>query len=143
MFKIALYSTLGFAASTFIAYCFYFDYNRVRAKDYTKKLRQKRLKQAAEKPSSQQQKVIDLSNPAERETFLNSEYEKGMSAMKEENNKEAVIHFMNVIQLSPDPVKMVSIFRQILPEELFIDMMQQFQLMTAQMATGSSGDIVD
>ncbi|KAI6649540.1 Mitochondrial import receptor subunit TOM20-like [Oopsacas minuta] len=136
--KIALFSTLGIVTSSFIAYCFYFDYHRVRAKDYKKKLRAKRLKQEAERQTTQQQVVLDLSSPAAREALLKAEYEKGMSLLMEENNHEAVTHFMNVVQLSPDPLKMINIFRQMLPQELFIDMMQQFQQLSAQMSASAN-----
>ena len=132
---VVFYSTVGLFASAFIAYCIYFDYKRTRAPDYKKKLRQKRLKQQqAEKQTSSQQMFIDLSNPAAREALLKSEYETGMTQLAEKNSQEAVTHFMNVVQLAPDPVKMVSVFKQILPPELFFDMMQQFQQMSQHMS---------
>ena len=128
------YSTLGLVTSAFVAYCFYFDYKRTRSPDYKNKLRQKRLKHQAEKQSSQQM-FIDLSNPAAREALLKSEYETGMTLLAQKNSQEAVTHFMNVVQLSPDPLKMVNVFKQILPPELFFEMMQQFQQMCAQMSS--------
>ena len=131
-----LYSTLGLVTSAFIAYCFYFDYKRTRAPDYKKKLRQKRLKQQqAENQALPHQMLLDLSTPAAREALLKSEYDMGMTLMAEKNSQEAVTHFMNVVQLAPDPLKMVNVFKQILPHELFFEMMQQFQQMSVQMAS--------
>ena len=137
-----LFSSLGIITSTFVGYCIYFDYKRTRAPDYRKKLRDRRLKQQEDTKSSssqQQQMVIDLSNPVVRETFLKSEYEKGMTSLMENDTHNSINHFLNVLQLAPDPLKMISVFRQILPPDLFLEFMQQFQQLNAQ-TSHSVGD---
>jgi mitochondrial import receptor subunit TOM20 len=116
---------VGVAGALFFGYCIYFDQKRRSAKDFKKKLHEKRQDRENRKVKKGKSKLPDL--------------QMGEALISQGDITNGVEHLANAVIVCGQPTQLLQVLQQTLPAEVFtllIHRMREFQSEVSQATPG-------
>lgn len=119
------------AGALFLGYCIYFDHKRRNAKDFKKKLHEKRLKDKENRKSNKgKSKLPDLTDHEAVQRYFLHEIQMGEALISQGDVNNGVEHLANAVIVCGQPTQLLQVLQQTLPAEVFtllIHRMREFQ----------------
>lgn len=126
---------VGVAGALFVGYCIYFDHKRRVAKDFKKKLHDKRQEREKGKTSKRKSKIPDLTDHEAVQRYFLSEIQMGEALISQGDITNGVEHLANAVIVCGQPTQLLQVLQQTLPSEVFtllIHRMREFQSEVSQ-----------
>ncbi|KAG5676092.1 hypothetical protein PVAND_005946 [Polypedilum vanderplanki] len=132
---------VGVASALFLGYCFYFDHKRRSAKDFKKKLHEKRQERESRKVKKNKTKMPDLTDHEAVQRYFLHEIQMGEALISQGDISNGVEHLANAVIVCGQPTQLLQVLQQTLPAEVFtmlIHRMREFQseVVTQSASTG-------
>lgn len=121
---------VGVAGALFVGYCFYFDHKRRNAKDFKKKLHDKRQERESKKVKKSKNKLPDLTDHEAVQRYFLHEIQMGEALIAQGDISNGVEHLANAVIVCGQPTQLLQVLQQTLPAEVFtllIHRMREFQ----------------
>ena len=118
----AMTMSIGVAGALFLGYCIYFDHKRRNAKDYKKKLHEKRQlreKKASKKGKGGSSKLPDLTDHEAVQRYFLHEIQMGEALISQGDIVNGVEHLANAVIVCGQPTQLLQVLQQTLPAEVF------------------------
>lgn len=124
-------------AALFLGYCIYFDHKRRCAKDFKKKLHDKRQDREKRKVKTGKSKIPDLTDHEAVQRYFLHEIQMGEALISQGDITNGVEHLANAVIVCGQPTQLLQVLQQTLPAEVFtllIHRMREFQSEVSQTA---------
>lgn len=121
---------VGVAGALFVGYCIYFDHKRRSAKDFKKKLRERRQEKEKSKSKKGKSKLPDLNDHEAVQRYFLHEIQMGEALISQGDIVNGVEHLANAVIVCGQPTQLLQVLQQTLPAEVFtmlIQRMREFQ----------------
>lgn len=128
---------VGVAGALFLGYCIYFDHKRRGAKDFKKKLHEKRQDRENRKVKKGKSKIPDLTDHEAVQRYFLHEIQMGEGLISQGDITNGVEHLANAVIVCGQPTQLLQVLQQTLPAEVFtllIHRMREFQTEVSQQA---------
>lgn len=122
-------------AALFLGYCIYFDHKRRGAKDFKKKLHDKRQDRENRKVKKGKSKIPDLTDHEAVQRYFLHEIQMGEALISQGDITNGVEHLANAVIVCGQPTQLLQVLQQTLPAEVFtllIHRMREFQSEVSQ-----------
>lgn len=120
----------GVAGAIFLGYCIYFDHKRRSAKDFKKKLHDKRQEREKRSVKKNKNKMPDLNDHEAVQRYFLHEIQMGEALISQGDISNGVEHLANAVIVCGQPTQLLQVLQQTLPAEVFtmlIHRMREFQ----------------
>ncbi|CRL00753.1 CLUMA_CG014009, isoform A [Clunio marinus] len=121
---------VGIAGALVLGYCIYFDHKRRNAKDFKKKLYQKRQERENRKNKVGKTKLPDFNDHEAVQRYFLHEIQMGEALISQGDISNGVEHLANAVIVCGQPTQLLQVLQQTLPAEVFtllIHRMRDFQ----------------
>lgn len=131
----------GVAGAVFLGYCIYFDHKRRNAKDFKKKLHDKRAAQEEwrkKKKGNKKKMKVDLNNHEDVQRYFLEQIQKGELLISQGMFDEGVQHLSNAVLVCGQPTQLLQVLQQTLPSEIFTSLIQRIREYSNEMGGDDS-----
>lgn len=108
---------VGAAGALFVGYCIYFDHKRRIAKDFKKKLHEKRQERESRKVKKGKSKIPDLTDHEAVQRYFLHEIQMGEALISQGDITNGVEHLANAVIVCGQPTQLLQVISNFEPPE--------------------------